>query len=129
MDVYKWQEIPTEQISPTQSRKVIHTERATVVRLVTEKDTAIPLHNHVHEQVTMVVSGSLRFEMQGESATLRSGRDPANTVGCPPSGAGARGFGHYRAFRSGARRLEALGLDFLSTSIIELDQGELQNEA
>lgn len=73
MDVYKWQEIPTEQISPTQSRKVIHTERATVVRLVTEKDTAIPLHNHVHEQVTMVVSGSFQFDMQGETATLGPG--------------------------------------------------------
>src|SRR5580704_13867724 len=81
MDLYKWQDIPTEQISPTQSRKVIHTAQATVVRLVTGKDTVIPLHNHVQEQVTMVVSGSFRFEMQGESATLRSGeilRIPSN---------------------------------------------------
>jgi hypothetical protein len=70
MDVYKWQDIPTEQVSPTQSRKVIHTEKATVVRLVTGKDTVIPLHNHVHEQVTMVESGLMRFEMRGESATL-----------------------------------------------------------
>lgn len=73
MELLNWDNIPTEQVSPLQLRQVVQTPQATVVRLVSRAGATVPLHHHVHVQITMLISGSFRFEMDGEIVTLRPG--------------------------------------------------------
>jgi quercetin dioxygenase-like cupin family protein len=73
MKVLNWNDIPSELVTPLQTRQVIHTPHSTIVRLVSLKGAVVPMHHHVHEQVTMLESGCFRFEVQGETAVLRRG--------------------------------------------------------
>jgi quercetin dioxygenase-like cupin family protein len=85
MDVYNWSRIPEEQLNPLVSRQVIHTPQMTIARLRLAKGAFVPMHGHVNEQVTMLESGALRFEIAGEVVTVRAGealRIPPNAPHC-----------------------------------------------
>jgi|SRR5579871_1342011 len=69
----KWDEIEVEQISAFQTRQVLHTSHMSVVRLVSKKGAVVPLHHHVHEQVTFLMSGHFRFDVGGERVDLQAG--------------------------------------------------------
>lgn len=73
MDLYNWTEIPEEKMSPLLSRQVIHTERMTIARLRISKGAIVPLHHHENEQVSVVDTGSLRFEVDGKETIVRGG--------------------------------------------------------
>lgn len=73
MDQYNWDAIPEEKLSETASRRVIHTDGMTIARLRLRKGAIVPLHHHVNEQVTMLESGALRFEVAGKEVTLKAG--------------------------------------------------------
>lgn len=73
MDQYTWSQIDEEQLNPLVSRRVIHTEKLTIARLLLRKGAVVPLHDHENEQVTMMESGSLRFVIAGEETIVRGG--------------------------------------------------------
>lgn len=52
---------------------MIHTPQLTILRLKFKKGAVLPLHNHMHEQVTMVAAGSLRMEVNGQECILHAG--------------------------------------------------------
>jgi quercetin dioxygenase-like cupin family protein len=45
----------------------------TIIQLAYKKGGVVPLHHHVHAQVTMVESGSLRMHMKGQSTVVKGG--------------------------------------------------------
>jgi quercetin dioxygenase-like cupin family protein len=55
------------------SRQVIHASGATIARISLKKGAVVALHSHVNEQVTMLLSGALQFEMAGEKFVIRGG--------------------------------------------------------
>ncbi len=73
MDLYNWNTIPEEVLSPLVSRQVIHTEHMTIARLRMKKGAIVPLHHHINEQVTMMQSGSARFELEGREIVVKGG--------------------------------------------------------
>src|ERR1700722_12112723 len=73
MDRYNWQQIPEEDLNETLSRQVIHTSQATIARITLRKGAVVPMHQHINEQVTMVLSGRLQFDMGGEQFELNAG--------------------------------------------------------
>ena len=73
MERYNWSAIAEEKMNPLLSRRVIHTEQMTIARLWLGKDAVVPMHNHVNQQVTMLQSGALKFEMGAEVFTLKPG--------------------------------------------------------
>jgi quercetin dioxygenase-like cupin family protein len=73
MHRYNWTEIPEEKLNDLLTRQVIHTAQSTVARISLRKGAVVPLHQHVNEQVTMLKSGVLRFEMGDETFVLRAG--------------------------------------------------------
>ncbi|MDP9171959.1 MAG: cupin domain-containing protein [Acidobacteriota bacterium] len=73
MDQYNWGAIPEEKLNDLASRRVIHTEFMTVARLRLLKGAIVPMHHHVNEQITMLESGALRFEVAGEQVLVRAG--------------------------------------------------------
>jgi quercetin dioxygenase-like cupin family protein len=73
MEIYNWNSLPAEKMSPLLIRQVIHTPYLTISRLQLAKGAIVPLHHHVHEQVTTLQSGVLRFELGGDEIVIRAG--------------------------------------------------------
>ena len=73
MERYNWAAISEEKMNPLLTRWVIHTGQMTIARLWLKKGAVVPLHHHVNQQVTMLKSGALEFEMGGEQFVLKAG--------------------------------------------------------
>jgi quercetin dioxygenase-like cupin family protein len=73
MERYNWNAISEEKLNPLLSRRMIHTRKMTTASLWLGKGAVVPLHSHVNEQVTMLKTGALRFEMGGETFVLKAG--------------------------------------------------------
>jgi quercetin dioxygenase-like cupin family protein len=73
MDRYNWTDVAEEVLNDRVTRRVIHTDAMTIARIGLAKGAVVPLHSHVNEQVTMLESGSLRFEMGGKQIVLKAG--------------------------------------------------------
>jgi quercetin dioxygenase-like cupin family protein len=73
MDEFNWNTVPLENLSPLVSRRVIHTQHMTIAKLTLKKGAVVPLHHHENEQITMMESGALRFEMGGRNIVVRTG--------------------------------------------------------
>jgi quercetin dioxygenase-like cupin family protein len=71
--LHNWSEVPEEQLNPSISRQVIHTESMTVARIRLRKGAVVPLHQHVNEQLSMIERGRLRFVVGGEERILSAG--------------------------------------------------------
>jgi quercetin dioxygenase-like cupin family protein len=70
---YNWNQVPEVELSPGLTRQMIHTPRMTILRVSFKKGVAAPVHQHVHEQVTMLTSGAMRFDLGGEPVLLHPG--------------------------------------------------------
>ena len=56
-----WDEVELESVNPQMTRRIVTGERLTVARIYFKDGFLVPLHSHVQEQVTQVISGVLRF--------------------------------------------------------------------
>ena len=71
-----WEEVPVEVVNPSMSRKIIWGEKLMIARMKFKDGFVVPLHRHVHEQITQVVSGRMRFwfgEDKGQTMDLNAG--------------------------------------------------------
>jgi|SRR5579872_3226337 len=79
--LFSWDEVRTEVMNPKISRKVITGERAMVAQVFIAKDGVVPEHHHESEQLTYILEGALRFEIEGREIVVRKGevlRIPSN---------------------------------------------------
>lgn len=74
-----------EPLNAMMARRVIHTSGMTVARLSLRKDAVVPLHQHVNEQISMVVEGSLLFSMEGTDTVVHAGGVMCIPPGVPHS--------------------------------------------
>ena len=77
MTQYDWNSLPEEQLNPQITRRAIHTQNLTIARLRLLKDSVVPEHHHVHEQVATVERGALQFWIEGREIVLRDGQSLA----------------------------------------------------
>lgn len=70
---YRWADIPGETINSTIVRKYITSDRVTVAQFELKQGGIVPRHSHENEQVTMVLSGALQFDVGGQRLTVRAG--------------------------------------------------------
>jgi quercetin dioxygenase-like cupin family protein len=68
-----WEQIPLETMSDVISRRVFHGEKAMVAQVYLKKDAVVPLHSHESEQITYILEGALKFELQGREVVVRKG--------------------------------------------------------
>ena len=73
MGLHNWDAIEEEQVTPRFSRKVIHTGNMTIARIRLQKQALVPEHSHLHDQVTMVEKGALKFIIDGGEQVVRAG--------------------------------------------------------
>jgi quercetin dioxygenase-like cupin family protein len=74
MKPLSWQEVPREQLNPLLVRQAIHTGNMTIARLELKKGAVVPRHEHANEQVSMVLSGQLRFQSPGGETLVGPGQ-------------------------------------------------------
>lgn len=58
---YRWKDLPKEVLKPDLSRRLISTERMMLAQVFLDKGCVVPQHSHENEQLTYILSGTLRF--------------------------------------------------------------------
>jgi len=80
---YRWADIPDEELNPLLTRKLITGDRVMLSELVLKKGCVVAAHRHENEQVSYVIRGTLKFEVNGREIILRAGdvlHIPSNVV-------------------------------------------------
>lgn len=68
-----WKSVPLETMSEVISRKVISGEKAMVAQVFIKKGAVVPEHHHESEQITYILEGALKFELEGREVVVRAG--------------------------------------------------------
>ena len=55
-----WDTVELETVHPHMQRRIVTGENMTVARIYLKDGFLVPMHSHVHEQITQVISGSMR---------------------------------------------------------------------
>jgi quercetin dioxygenase-like cupin family protein len=69
----RWDDVPLEIMSDVISRRIVSGEKAMVAQVYLKKDAVVPLHHHESEQITYILEGALKFELQGREVVVRKG--------------------------------------------------------
>lgn len=69
----KWHEIKEEKLNEKITRKLAVGQNEMIGRLRLAKGAAVPPHKHLSEQITMVMSGALKFTIEGKDIDVRAG--------------------------------------------------------
>jgi quercetin dioxygenase-like cupin family protein len=64
IDKLNWESVPSEQVNPSMTRKMIWGEKLMIAKMKFKDGFVVPLHHHVHEQVTQVISGKCDFGLE-----------------------------------------------------------------
>ncbi|MDQ3547644.1 MAG: cupin domain-containing protein [Chloroflexota bacterium] len=72
--VIDWSAIEATELFPGVIRQALTTTESTVVRYTYHPGCVFPVHQHPEEQITLVHSGEIEFEVGGEPVTLRAGQ-------------------------------------------------------
>ena len=73
MEHYTWESVPLEVMSEMISRKVISGDKAMVAQVFLKKDAVVPEHHHESEQLTLILEGALKFQLEGREVVVRKG--------------------------------------------------------
>lgn len=69
-----WTQILPEQMNEKMVRQVVHTEQMTIARLEMKAGTEVPAHQHHNAQLSMVVSGKVKFFVSGIPVIVAAGQ-------------------------------------------------------
>lgn len=69
----RWADIPPEAITPAISRRFITADRVTIASFELKKGGVVPRHAHENEQVSCVLSGTLRFRLDAGDIDVHGG--------------------------------------------------------
>jgi quercetin dioxygenase-like cupin family protein len=73
MKTYAWDRIPEDALNPLAGRKALHGDSITVARFRFDKGNVVAMHHHINDQVTMIQSGRVRFNLDGEIQEMIAG--------------------------------------------------------
>ncbi len=81
MEHYNWDQMEKEVLSETIGRKIISGDKAMVAQVFLAKGAIVPEHHHESEQITYILEGALKFEIEGKEIVVAKGevlRIPSN---------------------------------------------------
>lgn len=73
MQHYSWDAVRKEVLNPKLWRKVISGEKAMVAQVFLAQGAIVPTHQHESEQLTYILEGALKFELEGREIVVRQG--------------------------------------------------------
>lgn len=68
-----WDAVELEQMSELISRKYVAGDKAMLAQIFLKKDAVVPEHHHESEQITFILEGALKFELEGREVVVRKG--------------------------------------------------------
>ena len=68
-----WDAIPLEPMSDLISRKLFTGEKAMIAQVFLKKGAVVPEHSHESEQITYILEGVLKFELEGREVVVHAG--------------------------------------------------------
>ena len=81
MEHYTWDEMEKEVMSEAISRRIISGDKAMVAQVFLVKGAVVPEHFHESEQITYILEGALKFDIEGKEVVVGKGqvlRIPSN---------------------------------------------------
>lgn len=73
MQLFSWDSVNKEKLNEKLGRKVIHGEKLTLAQIFLAKDALVPTHQHESEQISCVLEGAVKFEVEGAEVIARKG--------------------------------------------------------
>jgi quercetin dioxygenase-like cupin family protein len=73
MEYVSWESVPLEKMSDMISRRIVTGDKAMVAQVFLKKDAVVPEHHHESEQITYILEGALKFEIEGKEIIVRKG--------------------------------------------------------
>ena len=73
MDAVAWQDVTEDRLIHGIRRRIVTGERVMLGHISYPKGAAVPAHRHESEQITHVLSGALRFVVEGAEVVVRAG--------------------------------------------------------
>jgi quercetin dioxygenase-like cupin family protein len=73
MNTAAWDTITTDNLIQGIKRRIVTGERVMLGRLFFPKGAKVPAHTHESEQITNILSGALKFVIDGEETVVRAG--------------------------------------------------------
>ena len=70
---HRWSDVAAEAINPFITRRYLMGERITVSQLELKRSGVVAMHAHENEQVSIVLSGALKFTIEGREIVVRTG--------------------------------------------------------
>ena len=80
---HRWSDVPHEQVTPQLGRRLVTGDHVMLAQVDLTRGCIVPKHSHVHEQLTLVISGCLRLSVGDDGAETYDLR--AGDVLCLPS--------------------------------------------
>src|SRR5271157_4348146 len=73
MKHFTWDTVKKEVMNPRLWRKVISGDKAMVAQVFIAKGGVVPTHQHESEQISYIVDGALKFDLEGQEVIVRAG--------------------------------------------------------
>jgi quercetin dioxygenase-like cupin family protein len=68
-----WDDVPVDRLKQGIRRRIVTGEQVMLGRLTFPKGSTVPAHTHPNEQITHVLTGSLKFVIDGADVIVRAG--------------------------------------------------------
>jgi quercetin dioxygenase-like cupin family protein len=68
-----WESVKKEVLNDKLARKLVSGEKVMVAQLSLSKGCVVPRHDHESEQISCIMEGALRFELEGREIVVRAG--------------------------------------------------------
>lgn len=66
-------DVTVKSILPGFNARMVHTDELTIAHISIEAGSLLPEHQHLHEQVTNILEGTLRMTVDGETMDCTAG--------------------------------------------------------
>ena len=73
MKQYSWETVKQEPMKQGIWHKVISGEKAMLAQVFIAKGAVVPMHQHESEQLSYIVEGALKFELEGREVVVKKG--------------------------------------------------------
>ena len=73
MELHSWESLKKIAINEKISLRLVTGERAMVARISLAKGAVVPRHQHESEQLSYIVEGALKFQVEGREVTVHEG--------------------------------------------------------
>jgi len=84
IDKTRWEEVNSEEVTPMMHRKIISGSHIMMARMSFKDGFLVPMHQHENEQITQVISGTIRFWL-GENKEKEIELGPGDMLVIPPN--------------------------------------------